>query len=146
MDDHRRMADPVGGERFECLQRAKAAEQRDRDHRNGFRQQAERRILNLKHRLDDCGDDTDGQQNRDDRRDRHELRGHRLMRKSYVKWHQAAGTVKLCASEPSTSTQPWIETNISNFKGSEIKVGETMIMPSDISTEATARSIRTKGM
>ena len=33
-----------------------------------------------------------------------------------------------------------------SLSGSEISVGDTMIMPSDMRTEATARSMRTKGM
>ena len=39
-----------------------------------------------------------------------------------------------------------METKTSNFSGKEISVGETMIMPSDIRMEATARSISTKGI
>src|ERR1700723_907163 len=59
--------------------------------------------------------------------------------------HYVPGTIKLFAREPSTSDQPLMETNSNSLIGSEISVGDTMIMPSDISTEATARSMSTKG-
>src|SRR3546814_12784792 len=49
------------------------------------------------------------------------------------------------ASEPIVSAQPSTRTNSSSLKGIEITVGDSIIMPSDISADATIRSMTRKG-
>ena len=41
--------------------------------------------------------------------------------------------------------QPSIKTNNINLKGSEMMIGDSIIIPMDISTAATTRSITKKG-
>ncbi|MDQ1120158.1 hypothetical protein QE383_002466 [Pseudoxanthomonas winnipegensis] len=54
--------------------------------------------------------------------------------------------LKLDASDPTTSTQPSTSTNSRILNGAEISIGESIIMPIDISTLATTRSMITNGM
>ena len=54
--------------------------------------------------------------------------------------------LKLAASDPTTSTQPSTSTNSRILNGAEISIGESIIMPIDISTLATTRSMITNGM
>src|SRR3546814_14512155 len=49
------------------------------------------------------------------------------------------------ASEPIVSAQPSTRTNSSSLKGMDITVGDSIIMPNDISAEATIRSMTRKG-
>src|SRR3546814_19227857 len=52
---------------------------------------------------------------------------------------------KLPASEPMVSAQPSTSTNSSSLNGSETSVGDSILMPSDISTAAPTRSIPRTG-
>ncbi len=45
-----------------------------------------------------------------------------------------------------TSAQPSTSTNSMSLRGSEISIGDSIIMPIDISTLATTRSMITNGM
>jgi hypothetical protein len=56
------------------------------------------------------------------------------------------GIAKLEASEPISMLQPSTNTNNINLKGMEIIIGESIIIPIDMSTLDTTRSITTKGM
>ncbi len=56
------------------------------------------------------------------------------------------GIAKLEATEPMMSDHPSTSTNSINLKGIEIIMGDNIIMPIDIKTLATIRSITTKGM
>ena len=57
-----------------------------------------------------------------------------------------AVTPKLCTSEPISSVQPSTSTNSMILKGSDTITGDIIIMPIDISTEATTMSgMMTKG-
>ena len=48
-------------------------------------------------------------------------------------------------SEPTVIAQPSTRTNNNNLKGSEISIGLSIIIPSDISTEAITISITRNG-
>src|SRR5690554_1906074 len=54
--------------------------------------------------------------------------------------------LKLAASVPTASTQPSTSTNSRILNGAETSIGESIIMPIDISTLATTRSMMMKGM
>ena len=53
---------------------------------------------------------------------------------------------KLAANEPMIIPHPSTNTNNINLKGMEIIMGDNIIMPMDISTLATIKSMTTKGM
>jgi hypothetical protein len=53
---------------------------------------------------------------------------------------------KLAANDPMISPQPSTNTNSISLKGMEIIMGDSIIMPMDISTLETIMSITTKGM
>src|SRR6185503_11024142 len=53
---------------------------------------------------------------------------------------------KLAASVPMTRDQPSMSTNSMILNGSEISTGDSIIMPIDMSTLATTRSMITNGM
>ena len=56
------------------------------------------------------------------------------------------GKIKLAASEPMVRLQPSTSTKSINLNGIEITIGESIIMPIDISTLATIRSITMNGI
>jgi hypothetical protein len=53
---------------------------------------------------------------------------------------------KLAASEPKIRLQPSTKTNNMSLKGIEIIMGDNIIMPIDMRTLATMRSMTTNGM
>jgi hypothetical protein len=53
---------------------------------------------------------------------------------------------KLAANDPRIRLQPSTSTNNINLKGIEIIIGESIIMPMDIKTLATIKSMTTKGV
>jgi len=59
---------------------------------------------------------------------------------------QRVQVAKLAASDPRIRLQPSTKTNNINLKGIEIIMGDNIIMPMDMSTLATIKSITTKGM
>ena len=54
--------------------------------------------------------------------------------------------MKLEASDPISKVQPSTRTNSMSLKGIEMIMGESIIMPMDINTLATIKSMTTKGM
>ena len=54
--------------------------------------------------------------------------------------------MKLDANEPINNVQPSTKTNSISLKGIEMIMGESIIMPIDISTLATIKSITTNGI
>ncbi len=54
--------------------------------------------------------------------------------------------LKLAASVPTTNTHPSTSTNNRILNGAEINIGDSIIMPIDINTLATTRSMITNGM
>jgi hypothetical protein len=59
---------------------------------------------------------------------------------------QQVQVAKLAANDPRIRLQPSTKTNNINLKGIEIIMGDSIIMPMDMSTLATIKSITTKGM
>jgi hypothetical protein len=59
---------------------------------------------------------------------------------------QQVQVAKLAANDPRIRLQPSTKTNNINLKGIEIIMGDNIIMPMDMSTLATIKSITTKGM
>ena len=59
---------------------------------------------------------------------------------------QRVQVAKLAASDPRIKLHPSTKTNNINLKGIEIIIGDSIIMPMDMSTLATIRSMTTKGM
>jgi hypothetical protein len=53
---------------------------------------------------------------------------------------------KLAARDPKIKLQPSTKTNNMSLKGMEIIMGDNIIMPMDMSTLATMRSMTTNGM
>jgi hypothetical protein len=55
-------------------------------------------------------------------------------------------TAKLAVNDPTIKVQPSTSTNSMSLNGIEIIIGDSIIIPIDINTLATTRSMTTNGM
>ena len=119
-------------------------EQQQKHEYNELWNKAQCHLLNLRRGLKDANDhahnqDPEKQRTRDERSNPECL----FAECYYVANHHIE---KLAVSDCIMSIQPSAKTNSMSLNGIEIIMGESIIMPIDISTLATTRSIITNGM
>src|SRR5258708_2814000 len=109
-----------------------------------LRNEAQRGFVDLRRRLQHADDQT--RDERDQQQRRRDHRGHHQHAVRQI--HDVLGRHwwKLEARVPSSSVHPSTTTNSMILNGKDTKTGDSIIMPIDISTLATTRSITKNGM
>src|SRR5678815_472287 len=121
-----------------------AGERQHGGHRQQFRDERQRHLVDLRRSLEDTDDETHGQRGQQQRRrqQQRDFEGMAADGDDGFGGHRK----KLCARVPMTSAQPSMSTNNMILNGNEISTGDNIIMPMDMRTLATTRSMITKGM
>src|ERR1700722_13017530 len=128
----------------EHTQNPGAGHEQGEDQQQELRNEAQRRFVDLSRRLQHPDGQTRDERNQQQRRRDH--RGHHQHAVRQI--HDVLGRHwwKLEARVPSSSVHPSTTTNNMILNGSDTRTGDSIIMPIDISTLATTRSMTRKGM
>src|SRR5690606_22502637 len=145
-DDAGNAEEQLAGEIQQQPEHPRTGDGERRRHGEDLRNEAQGHLVDLRRRLQHADQQAGGKrgEQRHGSEQHHGPHGVARQRHDGIGRHPAPP--KLLTSVPTSSTQPSASTNSISLNGSEISIGETIIMPSDISTLATSRSMITKGM